>query len=415
MLGRRASRRPVHARAAVGRGRRSSRRRSWRSSTRRRSTCSTTDFPLRLTTGRRLESFNTGVQTGGFSSPLHVDGEALRVSPEDGARYGLVDGGRAVVSSRRGAIEAPVAFDRTLRPGPRVHEPALPRARRHERADDRRHRPALGNGGVQGDRDPGGSGWLTSSCSTRRRPSSERAAIDAVLGAPPDANGHRTARADRDEPPPPPPRPPRRAAPRRLGQRRRARLRVAPALGPAGGGVRRRDLLRAARARGAAGRRDARLHRSLVRAEGRDRRPRRAPEPVPRPLRARARDSTAPSPARQPFEEQLPAESPPLPQAGEPGAAAPAADRRRRRSRRRSTRYIAAGGFEALARARELGAERGDRRGDRLAPPRPRRRGVPDRRQVARRARPAGADALRRLQRRRVGAGDVQGPRADGE
>jgi predicted molibdopterin-dependent oxidoreductase YjgC len=75
------------------------------------------DFPLRLTTGRRLESFNTGVQTGGYSSPLHVGGEALRVAPEDGARYGLVDGGRAVVTSRRGSIEAPVAFDRNLRPG----------------------------------------------------------------------------------------------------------------------------------------------------------------------------------------------------------------------------------------------------------------------------------------------------------
>jgi formate dehydrogenase major subunit len=75
------------------------------------------DFPLRLTTGRRLESFNTGVQSGQFSSPLHVGGEALRVSPEDGARYGLVDGGRARVASRRGAIEAPVAFDTTLRPG----------------------------------------------------------------------------------------------------------------------------------------------------------------------------------------------------------------------------------------------------------------------------------------------------------
>ena len=75
------------------------------------------DFPLRLTTGRRLESFNTGVQTGGFSSPLHVGGEALRVSPEDGVRYGLLDGGRALVTSRRGAVEAPVAFDKNLRPG----------------------------------------------------------------------------------------------------------------------------------------------------------------------------------------------------------------------------------------------------------------------------------------------------------
>ena len=60
---------------------------------------------------------NTGVQTNRFDSPLHVGGEALRVAPEDGARFGLVDGGRAVVTSRRGSVEAPVRFDRTLRPG----------------------------------------------------------------------------------------------------------------------------------------------------------------------------------------------------------------------------------------------------------------------------------------------------------
>jgi len=75
------------------------------------------DYPLRLTTGRRLESFNTGVQSGLFASPLHAGGEALRVSPEDGARFGLRDGGRARVTSRRGSVEAPVAFDPTLRPG----------------------------------------------------------------------------------------------------------------------------------------------------------------------------------------------------------------------------------------------------------------------------------------------------------
>jgi predicted molibdopterin-dependent oxidoreductase YjgC len=28
------------------------------------------EFPIRLTTGRRLDSFNTGVQTGGYTSPL---------------------------------------------------------------------------------------------------------------------------------------------------------------------------------------------------------------------------------------------------------------------------------------------------------------------------------------------------------
>jgi predicted molibdopterin-dependent oxidoreductase YjgC len=75
------------------------------------------DFPLRLTTGRRLESFNTGVQTGGFSSPLHRDGSALRLAPEDGTRYGVADGSRARVVSRRGAVEALVRYDTTLRPG----------------------------------------------------------------------------------------------------------------------------------------------------------------------------------------------------------------------------------------------------------------------------------------------------------
>ena len=74
------------------------------------------DFPIRLTTGRRLESFNTGVQTGGYSSPLHRDGTAIRLAPEDGARYGVADGGRVRVVSRRGAVEAPVLYDDTLRP-----------------------------------------------------------------------------------------------------------------------------------------------------------------------------------------------------------------------------------------------------------------------------------------------------------
>jgi formate dehydrogenase major subunit len=75
------------------------------------------DFPIRLTTGRRLESFNTGVQSGGFSSPLHREGSAIRLAAEDGERYGIGDGERARVISRRGAIEAQVRYDTTLRPG----------------------------------------------------------------------------------------------------------------------------------------------------------------------------------------------------------------------------------------------------------------------------------------------------------
>jgi predicted molibdopterin-dependent oxidoreductase YjgC len=75
------------------------------------------DFPLRLTTGRRLESFNTGVQTGGFSSPLHEGGEAILLAPEDGERYGVADGSRVRVVSRRGSVEAPARYVSSLRPG----------------------------------------------------------------------------------------------------------------------------------------------------------------------------------------------------------------------------------------------------------------------------------------------------------
>ena len=74
------------------------------------------DFPIRLTTGRRLDSYNTGVQTGGYRSPLRRD-ETLDLSPEDGKRYGIRDGERVRVISRRGAVMAPVRFDTSLRPG----------------------------------------------------------------------------------------------------------------------------------------------------------------------------------------------------------------------------------------------------------------------------------------------------------
>ncbi len=76
----------------------------------------TEEFPIRLTTGRRLDSFNTGVQTGGYSSPLRTR-EALLISPADGARLGIDDGERVRASSRRGSVEVPVRFDASLRPG----------------------------------------------------------------------------------------------------------------------------------------------------------------------------------------------------------------------------------------------------------------------------------------------------------
>ena len=76
----------------------------------------TDEYPIRLTTGRRLDSFNTGVQSGRFSSPKRW-GESLDLSPEDAAANGLVDGDVARVVSRRGSVEAPVRMDGNLRPG----------------------------------------------------------------------------------------------------------------------------------------------------------------------------------------------------------------------------------------------------------------------------------------------------------
>ena len=68
-------------------------------------------------------------------------------------------------------------------------------------------------------------------------------------------------------------------------------------------------------------------------------------------------------------------------------------------------------GAAARRRARTRGR---DPRGQGLEAPRARRRGVPDRREVGGGRRAAGAAALLRLQRGRVGARHVQGPRADG-
>ncbi|MBV9164644.1 MAG: molybdopterin-dependent oxidoreductase [Solirubrobacterales bacterium] len=74
------------------------------------------EFPIRLTTGRRLDSYNTGVQTNLYSSPLRR-GETLDLHPEDAANLGVEPGETVKVSSRRGSIQAPVRLDCNLRPG----------------------------------------------------------------------------------------------------------------------------------------------------------------------------------------------------------------------------------------------------------------------------------------------------------
>jgi predicted molibdopterin-dependent oxidoreductase YjgC len=76
----------------------------------------TDEFPIRLTTGRRLDSYNTGVQSGLYSSPLRR-GETLDLSPEDAERLDLEPGEIARITSRRGSVDAPVRLDEGLRPG----------------------------------------------------------------------------------------------------------------------------------------------------------------------------------------------------------------------------------------------------------------------------------------------------------
>ena len=65
------------------------------------------EFPLRLTTGRVLDSYNTGVQSQGFASPIR-SGHGLDIGPVDADRLGLIDGEEVVVTSRRGSVRMPV-------------------------------------------------------------------------------------------------------------------------------------------------------------------------------------------------------------------------------------------------------------------------------------------------------------------
>ena len=102
------------------------------------------EYPIRLTTGRRLDSFNTGVQSGSFASPLRRP-EELDVCAADARRLGIAEGEVVRVVSRRGAVEAPVRFDRRPGRGPGVPDVPLPRSGRHEPARTRRLGSPLGD------------------------------------------------------------------------------------------------------------------------------------------------------------------------------------------------------------------------------------------------------------------------------
>jgi len=74
------------------------------------------DFPVRLTTGRRLDGYNTGVQSGGFRSPIR-HGAVIDISPEEGAALGIAEGDTVSVTSRRGSIDVATRFTTGLRRG----------------------------------------------------------------------------------------------------------------------------------------------------------------------------------------------------------------------------------------------------------------------------------------------------------
>ena len=76
----------------------------------------TAEYPIRLTTGRRLDSYNTGAQSGHYSTPIRRP-ETLNLSPEDAAELGFAEDEVARISSRRGSVTAPVHVDQTLRKG----------------------------------------------------------------------------------------------------------------------------------------------------------------------------------------------------------------------------------------------------------------------------------------------------------
>lgn len=67
------------------------------------------EYPVWLTTGRRLESYHSRTQTGrSHGIDYLLSRETLEVHPEDVRAWGLSDGGTARISSPRGAVEVTV-------------------------------------------------------------------------------------------------------------------------------------------------------------------------------------------------------------------------------------------------------------------------------------------------------------------
>jgi len=71
------------------------------------------EYPVWLTTGRRLESYHTRTQTGRSAGIDYLlSEETLEVHPDDVRAWGLQDGGWAELASRRGAVKVRVEATR---------------------------------------------------------------------------------------------------------------------------------------------------------------------------------------------------------------------------------------------------------------------------------------------------------------
>lgn len=71
------------------------------------------DYPLLLTTGRRLAFYNTGAQSNLYDHP-HKTGEWLDIHPDDARSLGISDGETVRVQSKRGAVEVPARYSRRM-------------------------------------------------------------------------------------------------------------------------------------------------------------------------------------------------------------------------------------------------------------------------------------------------------------
>ena len=66
-------------------------------------------FPVWLTTGRRLESYHSRTQTGRSEGIDYLLAEeSVEIHPDDVAAWGLEDGGRCTLTSRRGSVDIKV-------------------------------------------------------------------------------------------------------------------------------------------------------------------------------------------------------------------------------------------------------------------------------------------------------------------